>query len=172
MKKISPAEPVSELRHVKIVECGEPLVDYLQLCPLLVKANPVFKYRYETVVRQSVAERLCAAARALPKGYKLGILEGWRPHHIQRRMYLRTWNRFASLHPDWSEVKLKRVVNRYTAPLHDRVPPPHSTGGAVDLYLLDDDLNELDMRSPFEFMDRRAFHTDTPGLDPIPMKNR
>ena len=172
MKKVSPAEPVSELRHVKIVECGEPLVDYLELCPLLVRAQPVFKYRYETIVRESVARKLCAAAKALPKGYRLGILEGWRPHHIQKRMYLRTWERFKDRHPEWSDVQLRRVVNRYTAPLNNRVPPPHSTGGAVDLYLLDEGLNELDMRSPFEFMDRRAFHTDAEGLDPIALENR
>ena len=165
MKKLSLAEPVTELRHVPIKECGEPLVDYLLLCTLLVRSKPIFDYRYETVVRESVARKLCAAAKALPKGYRLAVLEGWRPHHIQRRMYLRTWNRVKQAHPEWSDVQLKRVVNRYTAPMNDRVPPPHSTGGAVDLFLLDDELNELDMRSPFESWDRRAYHTDAPGLD-------
>ncbi len=172
MKKVSIAEPVSELRHVKIIECGEPLVDYLDFCPRLVRTRPVFKYRYETVVRESVAQKLCAAAKALPRKYRLGVLEGWRPHHIQRRMYLRTWNRFKSLHPDWSEVQLKRVVNRYTAPMNDRVPPPHSTGGAVDMFLLDDDNNELDMRSPYENWDRHAFHTVVHDLTKEAQRNR
>lgn len=164
MKKPSIAEPVTELRHVKIVECGEPLVDYLELCPKLVRADRVFDYRYETVVRESVARRLCAAAKALPRSFRLGVLEGWRPHHIQRRMYLRTWNRFKNLHPDWSDAQVRRVANRYTAPMNDRVPPPHSTGGAVDLFLLDKDLNELDMRAPFDHWDRKAFHTYAEGL--------
>ncbi|HXH61676.1 MAG TPA: M15 family metallopeptidase [Fimbriimonadaceae bacterium] len=172
MKKISPAEPVTDLKKVKIVECGEPLVDYLDLCPDLVKASPVFDYHYEHVVRETVAGMLCRAAKALPKGYRLGVLEGWRPHHIQRRMYQRTWNRFKEQHPDWSDIKLRRVANRYTAPLNDRVPPPHSTGGAVDLFLLDDALNELDMRSPFERFDRRAFHTDAKGLSPKAQEHR
>ncbi|MEX2534034.1 MAG: M15 family metallopeptidase [Trueperaceae bacterium] len=172
MKKVSIAEPVTELRHIPIRECGEPLVDYLELCPKLVRTERFFDYRYETVVRESVARRLCAAAMALPKSYRLGVLEGWRPHHIQKRMYLRTWNRFKKLHPEWSDVQLKRVVNRYTAPMNDRVPPPHSTGGAVDVFLLDKDLVELDMRSPYEFMDRKAFHTEVPGLDPHIQENR
>lgn len=172
MRKVSPAEPVTELRHVKIVESGEPLVDYLELCPRLVRSKPVFKYRYETLVRESVARRLCAAAKALPRKYRLGVLEGWRPHHIQHRMYLRTWNRFKKIHPEWSDVQLRRVVNRYTAPLNDRVPPPHSTGGAVDLFLLDADLNELDMRQPYEFWDRKAFHTQVEGLTKEAQRNR
>jgi D-alanyl-D-alanine dipeptidase len=172
MRKVSLAEPVTELRHVPIKECGEPLVDYLEFCPKLVKARPYFKYRYETIVRESVARRLCAAAKALPKAYRLGVLEGWRPHHIQRRMYLQTWNRLKAAHPDWSDVQLKRVVNRYTAPLNDRVPPPHSTGGAVDVFLLDKDHKEVDMRSPYDATDRRCFHTDVPGLEQAAQKHR
>ncbi|MCH7945760.1 MAG: dipeptidase [Armatimonadetes bacterium] len=162
--QISISEPVTELRRVKIVEGGEPLVDYLDLCPTLVKAKPFFHYRYETVVRESVARMLCAASKALANGYRLGVLEGWRPEHIQRRMYLRAWNRFKDRHPDWSDVQLKRVVNRYVAPMNDRVPPPHSTGAAVDLFLLDADTNELDMREPFDVQDPKAFLFHANGL--------
>ncbi|MCH8979591.1 MAG: dipeptidase [Armatimonadetes bacterium] len=163
-KQISISEPVTELKRVKIVDSGEPLVDYLDLCPDLVKAKPFFHYRYETVVRESVARMLCAASGALASGYRLGVLEGWRPKHIQRRMYMRAWNRFKDRHPDWSDVQLKRVVNRYVAPMNDRVPPPHSTGAAVDLFLLDADANELDMREPFDVQDPKAFLFDANGL--------
>ena len=163
-RKVSLSEPVTELKRVRIVESGEPLVDYLDLCPKLVRATRVFDYRYETLVRESVAEMLCKAAHALPKGYRLGVLEGWRPHHIQRRMYLRTWNRIKVMHPEWSDVQLKRVVNRYTAPMNERVPPPHSTGGAVDLFLRDDQENELTMKEPFESWDPKAFAFDAQGL--------
>ncbi len=163
-KQISISEPVTELKRVKIVENGEPLVDYLDLCPELVKAKPFFEYRYETVVRESVARMLCAASKALANGYQFGVLEGWRPHHIQRRMYLRSWNRFKGMHPDWSDVQLKRVVNRYVAPMNDRVPPPHSTGGAVDLFLLDSDANELNMTEPLDVLDSKAFLFSAEGL--------
>lgn len=172
MRKVSPAEPVTQLRHVPIQECGEPLVDYLALCPKLVRSKPYFRYRYEHVVRESVARKLCAAAKVLPKKFRLGVLEGWRPHHIQHRMYLRTWNRIKETHPEWSEAQVRRVANRYTAPLNAKVPPPHSTGGAVDLFLLDADLNEVDMRSPYEPYDRRAFHTVATGLSQTALEHR
>ena len=90
--RISPAEPVSQLRHVKIVECGEELVDFLQLCPGLLFDRPRFRYRRETLLRRTVAEKLCEAERLLPNGYRLLVVEGWRPPHIQRRMYRAVWD--------------------------------------------------------------------------------
>lgn len=168
----SPTEPVSQLRSVRILESGEPLVDFLQLCPELIWDSPRFHYRRETVLRRSVAERLCQASAALPEGYRLAIVEGWRPPHIQRRMYLSVWNRFKEMHPDWSDVTLRRVVNRFTAPQNLRVPPPHSTGAAVDLMLADAEGNLLDHNSPYEGFDPRSFAFAAPNLSDAARKHR
>ena len=167
MRRISHAEPITELRHVPIRDNGEPLVDFLEFCPQLVMDRPRFTYRRATVVRESVARMLCQAARAIPKGYRLAIIEGWRAPHIQRRMYASTWKTFADRHPDWSETKLKRVVNRFTAPINDpRVPPPHSTGGAVDIYLQDESGKTLSLSEPYELRDPLSFPLDAPNLTP------
>lgn len=168
----SPAEPVSELRRIPIRECREPLVDYRERCPDLVIAQPVFDYTRAALVRMTVAEMLNRAATALPRGYRLGILEGWRPVYIQRRMYLTTWNRFKSQHPDWSDVKLRRVVNRFTAPPEAPVPPPHSTGGAVDVFLVDSSGKRIDHSHPYELLDSRAFSMHAKGLDPESERHR
>ncbi len=164
MPKISPAEPVSELRRIKIVENGEELVDFLAGCPGLLLDRPRFHYRRETLLRRSVAEKLCAAERRLPQGYRLAVIEGWRAPHIQQRMYRALWNRFQANHPDWSEVTLKRVVNRFSAPMNRRVPPPHTTGGAVDVMLADSQGNVLDHSSPYEPFDPTHFPLEAPGL--------
>lgn len=169
---ISPAEPVTALRHVKIVECGEPLVDFLALCPELRLDRPRFAYRRETLLRKSVAEMICQANKLTPPGYNLAIIEGWRAPHIQRRMYAAVWKRFQETHPDWSETRLKRTVNRFTAPMDLRVPPPHSTGGALDVFLVDDDGKSLDMQSPFEPMDHACFPFDAQGLSDTARKHR
>lgn len=168
----SPTEPVSQLRSVRIIECGEPLVDFLKLCPDLIWDSPRFHYRRETVLRQSVAERLCQANAALPEGYRLAIVEGWRPPHIQRRMYLSVWNRFKEMHPDWSDVTLRRVVNRFTAPQNSRVPPPHSTGAAIDLVLADTEGRLLDHISPYAHYDPKGFAFAAPGLLEVARKHR
>ncbi|MCW5945838.1 MAG: M15 family metallopeptidase [Fimbriimonadales bacterium] len=171
-QKVSTHEPVSQLRRVKIVECDEPLVNYHDLCQELLLDDPVWDYTRETLLRQSVAERLCAAALALPKGYRLLVLEGWRPVHIQRRMWLGAYRRWKEKHPDWSETALKRLTNRFTAPLDERVPPPHTTGGAIDLRLADAKGRPLDMRSPFDSLDKRMFPFDAKGISEIARKHR
>lgn len=171
-KPISLAEPVTDLRRIKIFECGEPLVDYREACPLLLIDRPRFNYRRETLVRRTVATFLDQASRSLPKGYRLAIIEGWRGPHIQHRMWLAGRKRFQELHPDWSETKLKRMVNRYTAPLSDKVPPPHSTGGAVDVTLLRDDGSYHDHSNPFEMYDPRGFAFAAPGLSDEARKTR
>ena len=77
-------------------------------------------YKREALLRQGVAERLAEAAESLPEGYTLAVVEGWRPPHIQRRMYLAAWNRWKERRPDWSDAALRRLVNRFTAPPHQR----------------------------------------------------
>ncbi|MEZ0327919.1 MAG: M15 family metallopeptidase [Fimbriimonas sp.] len=169
---ISIAEPVTALRRVRIVERGEPLVDFLQECPALQLDRPRFNYRRETLLRKGVCERLCAANEALlGKGLHVRVVEGWRAPIIQRRMYRWAWERYRVMHPDWSEVKLKRHVNRFTAPMNARVPPPHTTGGAMDLALYRGDV-PLDMMSPYEQRDYHGFPWEAPLLSDEARSNR
>lgn len=170
--RISLAEPVSELRSVRIVECGEEMVDFLALCPHLALDRPRFRYRRETLLRRTVAAKLCEAERLLPDGYRFLVIEGWRPPHIQRRMYRAVWDMIAGRHPGASEVTLKRIVNRYSAPMNDRVPPPHTTGAAIDLMLAAADGRELDLTSPFDPFDPHSASFDALGLSDTARRHR
>jgi D-alanyl-D-alanine dipeptidase len=164
-KTISPAEPITDLKRVPIIECGEPLVDFMEVCPGVILDRPRFNYRRETLVRERVAEAIRQAIARLPKDYHLAVVEGWRPMHIQRRMYLGIWQRFKEKHPDWSDVKLRRVVNRYTAPYDSpKVPPPHSTGGAIDVILVRADGSPYDHTTPYDRFDPACYSMDAPGL--------
>jgi zinc D-Ala-D-Ala dipeptidase len=170
--KLSVSEPTSLLRRIPICDCGEGLVDPLERCPALVWDHPRWRYRRARLVRERVAEMLAEAAAALPTGVRLAIVEGWRAPHIQRRMYLAAYNRFRAAHPDWSEAQLRRLTNRYSAPMDPRVPPPHTTGGAVDLRLIREDGSPLDVTSPYDRFDRRSFRLDAPGLSATARANR
>ncbi len=168
----SPAEPVTQLWKVRIIECGEELVDFLQFCPELLLDAPRFRYRRETLLRRSVAERLCRAHAALPEGYRLAIIEGWRPPHIQQRMYRAIWQRVKERNPHWSDAQLKRVVNRYSAPMDPRVPPPHTTGGALDVMLADASGRLENHCTPFDPFDPKCFSLDSPGISPAARRTR
>jgi D-alanyl-D-alanine dipeptidase len=164
VQRISTHEPVTQLQHVPIIECGEQLVNYLELSGRLKVGAGRWVYRRENLLRKSVAEMLARAAEALPPSYTLAVVEGWRPPHIQRRMYLAAWKRWKERHPEWSELALRRVVNRFTAPPHRKVPPPHTTGGAVDVWLGDETGRTLDHLSPYEVGSARAYPSNARGL--------
>jgi D-alanyl-D-alanine dipeptidase len=171
-KKPSRAEPVTELKKVPIVECGEPLVNFLETSPILSFDRPRFTYRRELFARKTLAEKLGQAAENLPTGYKLTILECWRAPIIQQRMYKAVWNRFRERNPHWTDAHLKRVVNQFSAPMDLKVPPPHTTGAAVDLGLIGPNDERCDLQSPFEPHDPKGFFFDAPGLSKEARKNR
>lgn len=174
MAALSPDEPVSALRHIPSHDNGEPLVPFLELCPRIYwePRHPVFEYHRYQVARQSVAEMLCKAAHSLPDGLRLAVVEGWRPPEIQRQMHAATRERLRREHPDWTPQHLSRTANRFSAPMDLRVPPPHTTGGAVDVHLVDPDGKLLDFYSPYALMDARGARMNARGLSPEASRNR
>ncbi len=169
--KLSIEEPVSQLRHIEIVDNDEPLVSFLGH-PRIFQDKPRFNYTRETLARKSVVEFLWRAADALPSGCMLGIIEGWRPPYIQRRMFAWSMKRFRDKYPDMAEAKLRRLSSQFTAPPSDRVPPPHTTGGALDLMLANEDHQALDHTSPYPPRDHHSYPFDAPGLSAEARRNR
>ena len=167
-------ESVTALRRILITENNEPLVDFRTSYPDLMFDRPHFRYTRATFAREALAQKLGQAEETLRKqGFRLAIVEVWRPPHIQRRMYQTSWTWWKERHPDWGDSQLKRVVNRFTAPVDNpRVPPPHSTGGAVDLSLADSTGVLQDMSSPYEPFDPKSFPFAAPRLSSTARGNR
>lgn len=168
-------EPLTKLRAVSIRDNGEALTDPCTLSPRIhfLEKHPKFTDMPRTPkVRNSVAEMLARAANSLPHGTDITIIEGFRPLHQQRFMYEHLKAEFAERHPEWNLATLHRITNTMSAPPGDPCPPPHSTGGAVDLTLIDTANGALlDMTSPFE-MDETSAPSDKPGLTAEAQANR
>ena len=167
-------EPMIRLRAVPIEDNGEPLVDPRTLSQrVFLSDHPKFdELPHLPLVRQRVAEMLAEAADALPAGIAFAIIEGVRPINQQRSMYETVKAEFAAKHPEWNRATLHRVTNRLCAPPDDKCPPPHTTGAAVDLILVNSDSGDwLDMVSPFE-MGESSATTKMPGLSKIAQANR
>jgi D-alanyl-D-alanine dipeptidase len=148
------------------------LVNFLGVSRRVILTEPVYRYTRTTLARRTVAEMLARAAASLPGDLRLGVVEGWRPRYIQRRMYLTQLVRFRTLHPEWPEVHLRRVVNRITHPPDAAAPPPHVSGGAVDVVLVDVDERRLDHHSPYKPWDPRSYAAVVKGLSPEAKRNR
>ena len=168
-------EPLTKLRAVPIHDSGEPLLDPCGLSQRVQFADkhPRFPDMQRTPrVRKRVAEMLAQAADSLPDGIDLVIIEGFRPIAQQRFMYEEIKADFAKRHPEWNKATLHRVVNTLSAPPDDVCPPPHSTGGAVDVGLIRiADGDWLDMTSPFG-MDETSAPADFYGISDQAKANR
>ena len=96
--------------------------------------------------RKEVGQRLLHAQALLPVGLKLLIKECHRPMWVQKN----SWESYLSFlqkkFPDWTQEQLYDECSQLNAPLDIA---PHTTGGAVDLTLIDDKGNWLEMGTEF-----------------------
>jgi len=129
--------------QIPIVDNGEPLVDVSALRLIRLSERRAGLYPGFRLVRQSVADKLVAAAAALPNGVSLFFEEGHRPVWLQRQYYDRYRGRLSLAHPEWDAARLAMETSKYVAP--PDIVPPHSTGAAVDLTLCTTEGRELDM---------------------------
>ena len=169
----SPEEPVSHLRRIPIEECGEPLVDLSEATSTYwVPRHPVFAYKRVPVGRTSMIRMLEKAAGLLPNGVRLAIVECWRAPAIQQQMHDATRTRLLAQRAHWSPRHLTRAINRFSAPMGAKAPPPHTTGGAVDVNLVGPGDEPLDLWSPYTLAEPQGASASAPRLTPAARENR
>lgn len=148
--------------------------------------NPLYNARIPgsidaVLVRPGVLERLMRVQKKLTSaGLELLVFDAWRPAAVQAYMH-DTWvpNYLRAQHPEWNEEQLAETVNQYwawgpatEADIDPLSPPPHSTGGALDLTIrwrnaeqlwmgtLVDDVTERAYTGAFEFEDSTFSSSD------------
>lgn len=103
-------------------------------------------------VRRGVAEALVLAAGTLPDGLSLLVWDGWRSLDTQSALFEAHVADLALDHPHMTREQLELIARPYVTPPHPghHAPPPHLTGGAVDLALADADGRPLDLGTGFD----------------------
>ncbi len=118
--------------------------------PILNMQNAVDK----CFVMQEVYEKLMLVKKFLPDGLKLKIWDAWRPFDLQFELYKKYCNEIIkSFRLENKPEKEKRdIISQYVSfPKKSRFyPPVHTTGGAVDVTLIDSSCKELDMGTVFD----------------------
>lgn len=145
------------LSRIPIEGSDEPLVP-LSLAPPPIKVFPVYAKQglpgavNECYVRKGVYGRLLEAARALPDGMGLIILDGWRPWRVQQYLFDTLQEAIRAHHPELGQEELiSRTREFVSVPSREpEAPSPHLTGGAVDVTLSDADGLPLDMGTLFD----------------------
>ncbi|MFF3438966.1 M15 family metallopeptidase [Streptosporangium sp. NPDC002721] len=155
---------------IPVEESGERLVDVrgrLRTDDRLADPEGAFAH-----LRLGLLTRLEEAQSQLPDGYRLLVVEGYRPLATQKKIFDGYSAELRALHPDMPPAELRAAASRYVSPVEIA---PHTAGAAVDLTLATEDGTELDMGTRLNATPEEsdgACYTDAPGLSPEARHNR
>jgi D-alanyl-D-alanine dipeptidase len=121
---------------------GEPLVDIREVMELRWDSRLADDAGAFALLREGVVQRLITAQSALPYGFRLLIVEGYRPAPLQRRIFEEYKDELRLRYPHWTEERYHVEASKYVSPPE---VAPHGTGGAVDLTMCTADGIELDL---------------------------
>lgn len=130
----------------------------------------------ECFVREEVAEMLKKAERFLPDGLRLVVWDAWRPFDLQAELYdaykpmiIKDFH-LADLPKEEQDKFISQFVS---IPKADRAAAPlHTTGGALDVTLVDKQGNVLPMGTKFDAFSDKTNTDWFKGTGSVEEKNR
>jgi len=126
---------------VPIIENNDSIVDLYKQDRISYSVRTGFNPDY-TKIRKTVYDKLVIAQENLPKGLQLCVYEGYRNLKNQDSMFKKRFKQNRILYKNWSFRKVFYETVKLVSPVFNIDGtlniPPHSTGGAIDLYLIDD----------------------------------
>lgn len=162
-------------KSIPIVECHEALVSipsehfscesphpYMAEGAPYGECNPFF-------VREGVLARLYHAQALLDgrsPGWRLHVFDGYRPIAVQaymvdverKRVATRMGLNHDCLSHEDEDVVMQSVFSLWSRPSRDpKAPPPHATGGAIDVSLVDASGTTVEMGSAFDELSPRSY---------------
>lgn len=163
--------------QVPIIECGEPLVAIPRDVFAIEQPHPYEKLgapygsKSPYFLRQGVLAQLLAAQADLSQrspGWRIQIFDAYRPIAVQQFMVDYTLREVAdtagqsieSCTPAQRQALLEQVYQFWAVPSPNPLtPPPHSTGAAIDVTLVDAAGQVVNMGSPIDEISDRS-HPD------------
>jgi D-alanyl-D-alanine dipeptidase len=135
---------------IPITDQHEPMVDLKCQTDILYGPSPEIPNNTDyTKLRKSVYEKLKQAQALLPNGYRFCLYEGYRSLSLQKMLFDTRVNKIKNQHPNWSEKAIFLETTKLVSPVINLDGstniPPHSTGAAVDVYLIDDRGKPIEM---------------------------
>jgi D-alanyl-D-alanine dipeptidase len=162
-------------QHIPIEDCGEPLVlisgeeFYLVNPPPYAALGAPYGDYSPYCLRSGVLAALTQAQHNLQKqhpGWRIQVFDAFRPIAVQQFMVDYTFQELCRakglaakrLTPEQQQQTLKEVLQFWAIPSSDpATPPPHSTGAALDVTLVDETGSALDMGSPIDEVSPRSY---------------
>lgn len=164
---------------IPIHENQECFVNLLKQSDILIGPSPeIPDNKNYTYVRKTVYEKLKQANSLLPKGIHFCLYEGYRSLELQKMIFEKRYTIVKDKHPDWTSDQLFEDTITLVSPVTNKDGskniPPHSTGAAIDVYLVDDEGKALEMgMHPQDWVDNPTISlTNSPIICPEARKIR
>ena len=166
-------------QNIAIAECGETLVAIASNI-ITIDPHPYMSLgapygdRSPFWVRQGILERLQksqAYLQTIRPHYQIAIFDAYRPIPVQQFMVDYSFTQLVeskglkvnSLSEEQKNSLMAEVMKFWAIPSHDpKMPPPHSTGAAIDVTLYrvpakgGDSIQEINMGSPIDEISDRS----------------
>lgn len=135
---------------IPIKDNQEKMVDLLHQDIIVYGPSPeILNNTDYTKMRLTVYDKLIQAQNLLPQGLRFCLYEGYRSLSLQKLLFDKRFSEVQERHPQWSKDQLFDETTILVSPVVNKDGskniPPHSTGGAVDVYLLDHNGEYVDM---------------------------
>lgn len=135
---------------VPVVENHDPMINLTQQKEIVYGPSPEIPNNTDyTKMRKSVYDKIVAAQKLLPQGLHFCIYEAYRSLSLQKTLFENRYKKVKALYPQWSHAELFKQTTVLVSPVINldgtTNVPPHSTGGAIDIYLLDANGTPVDM---------------------------
>lgn len=135
---------------IPIIDNQEPMVDLKHQKDLIYGPSPEIPNNTDyTKLRKTVYEKLKQAQTLLPTGLRFCLYEAYRSLDLQKALFDGRFKRVKQQYPNWSQGQIFKETIKLISPVINedgsKNIPPHATGAAIDVYLLDDNGQTMDM---------------------------
>ncbi len=135
---------------IPIHDIQEPLLDIREKGDILIGPSPEIDNNTSyTLMRYTVYKKLKEAQTRLPNKLRFCLYEAYRHPQLQKDLFAIHLQQTKIRHPNWPHEQQFTEATKLFSPMilldGSINVAPHTTGGAIDVYLIDTDGNAIDM---------------------------
>ncbi|WP_454785681.1 M15 family metallopeptidase [Legionella sp. WA2024007413] len=135
---------------IPVIENHDPMIDVINHAEISYGPSPEIANNTDyTKMRKTVYEKLNQAQSLLPKGLRFCLYESYRSLALQKFLFETRYEKVKNKHSDWSSEEIFTETTRLVSPVINLDGssniPPHSTGAAIDVYLINEQGEAIDM---------------------------
>ncbi|MDR3646309.1 MAG: M15 family metallopeptidase [Candidatus Babeliales bacterium] len=136
--------------QIRIIDNKEEFIDLKNQTEIAYGSSPEIPNNQDyTKIRKTVYNKLIEAQKMLPQGLRFCLYEAHRSLSTQKKIFDIHYNQLKDSNPGWDKDRCFNETTKLASPVINRDGsnniPPHSTGAAIDIYLIDNAGNIVDM---------------------------